>query len=188
MLLEGATQAPGIVMSIRQPIQSVLIVLVLMAASLLPVRAQERDLATVIRVVDGNILKVEFKGKKESVRLIGIDAPECKINRKAKRDAIKRRQGLLTITSMGIESARYVRRQVKKGDTVILEFDVRMRDKYGRLLSYVYLVDGRMLNEEILRAGYAYVVSAAPNVKYQDRFQNARCEAKKNRRGLWREI
>jgi micrococcal nuclease len=167
--------------------QFILVILVLMAVSLLPASAQERDLATVIRVVDGNVLKVEFKGKKESVRLIGIDAPECKINRKAKRDAVKRRQGLLTITSMGIESARYVRRQVKKGDTVILEFDVRMRDRYGKLLSYVYLVDGRMLNEEILRAGYAYVMPTAPNVKYRDRFQMARTEAKKNRRGLWRD-
>ncbi|OPY64316.1 MAG: Thermonuclease precursor [Syntrophorhabdus sp. PtaU1.Bin050] len=165
-----------------------LIVLVLIAVpAALPARAEQRDLATVIRVIDGNVLKVEYKDKKESVRLIGIDAPECKINRKARRDAIRTRQGLLTVTSMGIEAARYVKRQVKKGDTVILEFDVRMRDKYGRLLSYVHLVDGRMLNEEILRAGYAYTVTVAPNVKYRDRFQKARSEAKKSRRGLWKE-
>jgi len=165
-----------------------LIVLVLIAVpAALPARAEQRDLATVIRVIDGNVLKVEYKDKKESVRLIGIDAPECKINRKARRDAIRTRQGLLTVTSMGIEAARYVKRQVKKGDTVILEFDVRMRDKYGRLLSYVHLVDGRMLNEEILRAGYAYTVTVAPNVKYRDKFQKARSEAKKNRRGLWKE-
>jgi len=164
-----------------------LIVLVLIAVPALPARAEQRDLATVIRVIDGNVLKVEYKDKKESVRLIGIDAPECKINRKARRDAIRTRQGLLTVTSMGIEAARYVKRQVKKGDTVILEFDVRMRDKYGRLLSYVHLVDGRMLNEEILRAGYAYTVTVAPNVKYRDKFQKARSEAKKNRRGLWKE-
>lgn len=164
-----------------------LIVLVLIAVPALPARAEQRDLATVIRVIDGNVLKVEYKDKKESVRLIGIDAPECKINRKARRDAIRTRQGLLTVTSMGIEAVRYVKRQVKKGDTVILEFDVRMRDKYGRLLSYVHLVDGRMLNEEILMAGYAYTVTVAPNVKYRDRFQKARSEARKNRRGLWKE-
>lgn len=164
-----------------------LIVLVLMAVPALPVRAEQRDLATVICVIDGNVLKVEYKDKKESVRLIGIDAPECKINRKARKDAIRTRQGLLTITSMGIEAARYVKRQVKGGDTIILEFDVRMRDKHGRLLSYVHLVDGRMLNEEILRAGYAYAVTVAPNVKYQDRFQKAHSEARKNRRGLWKD-
>jgi len=179
----ASPEAKLIAMHIKQSIRSTLIVFIFIAAAVLPLKA-EQEPATLIRVIDGNVLKVEYKGKKESVRLIGINAPECKINRKAKREAVRTRQDLLTITSMGIEAARYVKRQVRKGDTIMLEFDVQVRDKYGRLLSYVYLQDGRMLNEEILRAGHAYIMTAAPNVKHRDRFQKARSEARKSRRGL----
>ncbi len=54
------------------------------------------------------------------------------------------------------------------------------------LLSYVYLSDGKMLNEEIVKAGYANLMTYPPNVKYQERFLKAYREAKDNRRGLWR--
>jgi len=51
---------------------------------------------------------------------------------------------------------------VNKGDYVKLEFDVRKRDRYGRLLAYVYLIDGRMLNKIIITAGYASVMTYPP--------------------------
>jgi micrococcal nuclease len=68
--------------------------------------------------------------------------------------------------------------------TVKMEFDVQRRDKYGRLLAYLYLSDGRMLNEEIVKAGYANLMTIPPNVKYQERFLKAYREARKNKRGL----
>ncbi len=59
------------------------------------------------------------------------------------------------------------------------------RDRYGRLLGYVYLSNGKMLNEEIVKAGYANVMTIPPNVKYQDRFLKACQEAREKKRGLW---
>ncbi|MBP1735352.1 MAG: thermonuclease (TNase) (Micrococcal nuclease)(nuclease), partial [Deltaproteobacteria bacterium] len=111
--------------------------------------------AIVVRVVDGDTLKIEMNGHEEAVRLIGIDTPESKINKKAKKDAVKTNHDIETITAMGREAARYVRTLIRKGDTVSIEFDVQKRDKYNRLLVYAYLTDGKMLNEEIIKAGYA---------------------------------
>ena len=83
---------------------------------------------------------------------------------------------------IGIDAKRFVR-IVKKGDMVAVVFDVQRRDKDGQLLGYVYLPDGRMLNEEIVRAGYAKVITIPPNVKYRERFLEAHKEARMYRRG-----
>jgi len=139
----------------------------------------------VLRVLDGDTLKVEHKGRPESVRLIGIDAPESRPNKKAKKDAQRGEGDLNTITSLGKEATRYVKSLVKPGDIIRIEFDKQIRDKYGRLLGYVYLSDGKMLNEEIVKAGYAHMMTYPPNVKYQERFLRAYREARENHRGLW---
>jgi micrococcal nuclease len=68
---------------------------------------------TVVRVVDGDTLKVRYWGKEESIRLIGIDAPESKVNTKAKRDAEKTGQDIKIITSMGKRATKYVEGLVK---------------------------------------------------------------------------
>jgi micrococcal nuclease len=68
-----------------------------------------------------------------------------------------------------------------------LNFDVEKRDKYGRLLAYVYLSNGKMLNEEIVKAGYANLMTIPPNVRYQERFLKDYREARENRKGLWKE-
>ena len=144
--------------------------------------------ATVVQVVDGDTLRIEMDGQEEAVRLIGIDTPESKINKKAKKDSIKTNYDVETITAMGKEAARYVRTLVRKGDTVGLEFDVQKRDKYNRLLVYAYLSDGKMLNEEIVKAGYANIMTYPPNVRYQDRFVRAYREARDTKRGLYRDL
>lgn len=143
--------------------------------------------ATVVKVVDGDTLKIEMNGNEEAVRLIGIDTPESKINKKAKKDAIKAHHDIETITTMGKEAARFVKTLVRKGDTVGIEYDVQKRDKYKRLLVYAYLSDGKMLNEEIVKAGYANVMTYPPNVKYQERFVKAHREARDTKRGLYRD-
>jgi micrococcal nuclease len=144
--------------------------------------------ATVVQVVDGDTLRIEMDGQEQAVRLIGIDTPESKINKKAKKDSIKTNYDVETITAMGKEAARYVRTLVRKGDTVGLEFDVQKRDKYNRLLVYAYLSDGKMLNEEIVKAGYANIMTYPPNVRYQDRFVRAYREARDTKRGLYRDL
>lgn len=88
---------------------------------------------------------------------------------------------------MGKRSTEFVKTLIRKGDEVDLEFDVQTRNHYHRLLAYVYLKDGtgRMLNEEIVRAGYGSPMTIPPNVKYRDRFGEAYREAREARRGLW---
>jgi micrococcal nuclease len=143
--------------------------------------------ATVVRVVDGDTLRIAMNGHEEAVRLIGIDTPESKTNKKAKKDAIKTNHDVEAITAMGREAAKYVKTLVRKGDLVGIEFDVQKRDKYNRLLVYAYLSDGKMLNEEIVKAGYASVMTYPPNVKYQERFVKAHREARDTGRGLYRD-
>lgn len=142
--------------------------------------------AIVIRVIDGDTIKVELGEKKESVRLIGIDTPESKANAKASRDSGRSGQDVAAIVSQGKQAAEYTRSKVKKGDTVRLETDVQERDKYRRLLAYVWLSDGTMLNEAIVRAGYAQPATFPPNVRYQDLFLEAARDARRNGKGLWR--
>jgi len=107
----------------------------------------------VLRVLDGDTLKIEHQGRIESLRLIGIDTPESKVNKKAQKDAARNQEDIKKIIILGREATRYLKRLVKPGDTIKIEFDRRIRDKYGRLLGYVYLPNGKMLNEEIVKAG-----------------------------------
>jgi micrococcal nuclease len=144
------------------------------------------EMATLVEVTDGDTLTIEYNGKRETINLIGIDAPESVMNRKAEIDSRQTGESLLEITSKGIDAKRFVERIVKKGDLVAIALDVQPRDQEGKLQGYVYLPDGRMLNEEIVRAGYAKVTFIPPNVKYQERFQKASKEAKTYRRGLWK--
>jgi len=142
--------------------------------------------ATVIRVIDGDTLKIAINKKIESLRLIGIDAPESRKNKKAYRDISRMNKDLDTIIKMGKQSTEYVKTLLKPGDIIFVEFDIQLRDKYGRLLGYIYLDDGIMLNEEILKAGYATLTTIPPNVKYVSKFYQAYLYAKKNKKGLWK--
>ncbi len=120
---------------------------------------QPQAAATVLRIIDGDTLEIELQGKKESVRLIGIDCPESKANQKAKKDAERSGQDLGTITAMGEEATAFTKSLIRMGNWVKIEFGVQQKDKYRGLLGYVYLPDGRMLNEEIVRAGKTVTVS-----------------------------
>jgi len=101
------------------------------------------------------------------------------------RDAERSKEDIKTIIAMGKQATAFTKSLVKSGDTIRIECDVQVRDKYRRLLGYVYLSDGRMLNEEIVKAGYANVMTYPPNVKYQERFLKAYREARENKQGLW---
>jgi micrococcal nuclease len=118
--------------------------------------------------------------------LIGIDSPESKANAKSISDSNRSGQDVTVIVSQGREATAFTQSRVKKGDTVSLETDIQARDKYQRLLAYVWLPDGTMLNEAIVRAGYAQPATFPPNVRYQDLFLEAARDARKHGRGLWR--
>lgn len=145
------------------------------------------DTATVIKVIDGDTYKINFNGKAESVRLIGIDTPESRANIKAKKDARKSGESVKEITALGKQATQYVKSLIKPGDKIKIEFDVQDRDRYGRILGYVYLENGTFLNEKIIKDGYAQVMTVPPNVKYQDKFLAAQQNARSNNRGLWKE-
>ncbi len=137
-------------------------------------------------VIDGDTIKVFFQGRKESVRLIGIDTPESRRNSRAKRIARKTGKTLKCIIQEGKLSKKYVKSLVKKGDSIYLEFDIQQRDRYRRILAYVYLSNGKMLNEEILKAGYGTPYTVPPNIKYVERFLEIYKQARYERKGLWR--
>ena len=143
--------------------------------------------AVIVRIIDGDTYKVNFNGKEQSLRIIGVDAPESKPNKKAFRDSRKTGQDIATIMAMGKRATIFVETLIKPGDTIKIEFDVQQYDRYGRLLGYVYLPNGKMLNEELVRAGYANLMTVPPNVKYQSRFLELYKQARENKRGLWGE-
>ncbi|MBP7735473.1 MAG: thermonuclease family protein [Spirochaetes bacterium] len=142
--------------------------------------------ARVLYVIDGDTLKIIYDGKKQSIRLIGIDAPESKKNKKAFKDSRRSAEDINAIVSQGRVAKKYVKGLVKKGDRIKIQFDVEKRDKYRRLLGYVYLPDGRMLNDVIIRNGYASPLTIPPNVKYRKRFLGSYQYARKHRLGLWK--
>lgn len=125
------------------------------------------QLAKVIKVVDGDTIEIEG-GKK--VRYIGIDTPETVDPRKP-------------VQCFGKEASNK-NKELIEGKEVKLEKDVSETDKYGRLLRYVYLGD-TLINELLVKEGYAHASSYPPDIKYQDRFTRAEREARENNRGLW---
>ena len=161
---------------------SLIFVLVLVSS---PIYAQQKT--TVTRVIDGDVIQVIYGGVEKRVRLIGIDAPESRIDRKALKDANMSEHDIEAIVEMGAKAKAYVNGLIKRGNFITIEFDEKEMDRYGRLLCYVYLSNGKMLNEEIVKAGYANVKAIPPNVKYKDRFLNAFEYAKETKGGLWDE-
>ncbi|MDI6840059.1 MAG: thermonuclease family protein [bacterium] len=119
------------------------------------------------RVIDGDTILLS---NGERVRYIGIDAPETV-------------HPIKGVEYYGIEATEANRRLVEN-KSVKLEFDVQKRDKYGRLLAYVY-VDTVFVNAKLVSQGYAKVSTYPPNVKYQELFLRLQQEAREAGRGLW---
>ena len=126
----------------------------------------------VVSVTDGDTFEINYNGTKTKVRLIGIDTPES-VHPNSKKN-----------NKYGEEASKYTK-SLLEGKTVKLEFDVSPKDKYGRLLAYVYLESGEMLNEKLLKEGYAQVATYPPNVKYVEKFKEIQKEARKNKVGFW---
>jgi len=121
-------------------------------------------------VVDGDTIEAAVPlGGFGRLRLIGIDAPEW-------RGSGAQPYG---------ETAYLFSEIALQENEVALEFDRRRTDARGGLLAYVYLPDGAMLNEVLLREGYAQVAPSPPNVRYAGRLRVAQEEARRADRGLW---
>jgi micrococcal nuclease len=134
---------------------------------------------TVTWIYDGDTLKVDPHGK---VRLIGIDTPE-RVNSKRDRYLIKK--GISAARQREIyQKAKTFNIEQVKGQQVTLTLDDPERDRYGRLLVYLHLPDGRMLNSVLLENGLA-VVYRRFSFHMKEDFLTAEAEAIKNKRGLW---
>jgi len=127
--------------------------------------------AVCTRVVDGDTLIVKIAGVKERVRLIGVDTPETKHPQKP-------------VQYFGKEASMFTANMVE-GKKIRLEFDQNQRDKYKRLLAYVYLEDGTFLNAEIIKQGYGHAYTKFP-LKYMQEFRIYEREARIRKRGLWK--
>lgn len=136
-------------------------------------KAPTAPLFLVIKVVDGDTIKVDIDGKYETVRMIGVDAPE----------SVDPRQ---SVQCFGKEAASYAG-DILSGKHIQLERDPAQgdRDKYKRLLRYVFLEDGTNVNELLIREGYAHEYTYRIPYKYQKEFRGAELEARKDGRGLW---
>ncbi len=124
--------------------------------------------ARVVAVNDGDTVTIRVDGRRYRTRLIGIDAPE-----------------------MGQEPwgqrAKEHLRGILKGLhwRVLIEGGVEQYDKYNRLLVYLWTEDNRLVNEQMLRDGYAVLFTMQPNSKYADRFVKAQRLARQEKRGIW---
>jgi micrococcal nuclease len=126
------------------------------------------EIYKVKRVIDGDTLLL-ING--ERVRLIGVDTPETKHPQKP-------------VQYFGREAYLFTKQMVD-GKEAHFEFERQKRDRYGRLLAYVYLLDGTFLNAEIIKQGYGSAYTRFP-FKYKEEFRRYEREARENRRGLWR--
>ncbi|MFC1545207.1 thermonuclease family protein [Gemmatimonadota bacterium] len=122
------------------------------------------------RVVDGDTIRVRINERVETVRYIGVDTPET----------VHPTRG---IEPYGLAASAFNRALVE-GQPVRLQYDVEDRDRYGRLLAYVY-TDSLFVNAELIRQGYAQVMTVPPNVRHADMFIRLQREARRGGRGLW---
>ena len=143
----------------------------LIVALLLPgAPSAAAPLVKVKRVIDGDTILLQ---NGEKVRYIGVNAPEVDHSPKGAEP-------------LGQE-AKEVNRRLVEGKRVKLEFDAERRDKYGRLLAYVFLEDGTFINGWLVQRGLAKAVFYSPNLKYQDLLKKLEQEAREKQLGVWAE-
>ena len=129
--------------------------------------------ATVVRVIDGDTVDVRLDGQLVRLRLIGIDTPEVVDPRRP-------------VECFGHEASARAH-VLLDGQRVALEGDASQdeRDRYGRLLRYIWLSDGRLFNQQMVAEGYAFEYTYNLPYKYQAAFKQVEREAREAQRGLW---
>ena len=139
--------------------------------SLLIALSLAQDLYLCTKVTDGDTIVLRINGRKERVRLIGVDTPETVHPTKQ-------------VEYFGKEASNFSRKMVE-GKMVHLEYDWQRKDRYGRLLAYVYLEDGTFINAEIIKQGFGYAYTKHP-FRYLKEFRSYEKQAREGKRGLWK--
>ena len=153
--------------------------------------------AEVTRVSDGDTITVMLDGREEKVRLTGIDTPETFASSKLDRDVEASPLNREEMRSLGKEATAYAK-ELMEGRAVYLELDAEERDRYGRLLAYVYTLEPggdwtfqdetfEQVNLELVEAGWADPLTIPPNVKYTELYTEAATQARRQKRGIWAE-
>jgi micrococcal nuclease len=127
----------------------------------------------VVKVLDGDTLDIALGRRTERVRLLGIDTPES-----VKPDT--------PVECFAKEASSRLHALLPDGTAVRLVRDAEERDRFGRLLAYVYrLPDGVFVNLDLVRGGYARVLTFRPNVAHASELERAARDARRSARGLW---
>jgi len=119
-------------------------------------------------VSDGDTIVL---GDGQHVRYIGINAPEVA------HDDYK-------AEAFGYAAKKY-NQSIVQSKKVRLEFDKETYDRYGRLLAYIYLLDGTFINKEMIEKGFAYLLPRSPNLKYVKMFLQTQRDAMSAKQGMW---
>jgi endonuclease YncB( thermonuclease family) len=127
--------------------------------------------AKVQRVVDGDTFVATVRSRRERIRVIGVDTPESVDPNRPDEP-------------YGKEASSFAKHYLD-GETVRLAGDAEPRDRYGRMLAYVWLRDGTFWNALLAAEGYAQQLTIPPNVTYAPLFRRLVAEARRNDRGLW---
>ena len=138
-----------------------------LTSSLAKNETKDNNLVKVTRVIDGDTIEIEGG---EKVRYIGIDTPETVDPRKP-------------VQCFSVEASKK-NKELVEGKNVRLEKDITDKDKYGRLLRYVY-IDNIFINLELVKQGFAFSYTYPPDIKYQAEILAAEAEAREANRGLW---
>lgn len=133
---------------------------------------QHREVVKVVRVIDGDTITVDYHGTPTQVRFIGMNTPETTVSG-------------VPNECFGPEATERTK-QLVEGKSVTIDTDNLQgdRDKYGRLLRYVYVGD-QQINLTLIQEGYAYDWTDRYPSVYQKLFHQAELDAQKQKRGLW---
>jgi len=150
--------------------------------------SKDKKAYQVTKVFDGDTFEAEINGKKEKIRMLGIDTPEKWDSDKFDRDTERSGRDKETLRKLGELASDFTTRMIGgKKVTLIPDSKSDDKDKYGRLLRYVYLEDGTFVNLKIIEDGYANAYRKF-NHSQKNEFIEAEKKARDNKRGLWGDL
>ena len=135
---------------------------------------ENKVLVRILTVIDGDTVDIEIDGRTERARLIGVNTPETKHPTKP-------------IECFGPEASAYMTQLLPKGTDVRIERDTEARDRYGRMLLYLYRnSDNLFINLDLISRGYGTPMSIEPNTFHRNDFVHAAALAEASNVGLWK--
>lgn len=173
MARTSARDVPALVVAFLAAGVAVLVIRGGVADGTAPAAPRSAEEAVVVEVVDGDTLTVRFGGVEERLRLIGIDTPESVATDRPNE-------------CFGREASDRLAQLLPVGTTVRVERDVEPRDRYDRLLGYVYRsADDLFVNHDLVAHGFAEAKAYPPNTTHEPTFEAAESLARTHNLGLW---